>query len=134
MSATPVVMAPADVVPAMAMLRSVEHDAIVALVVSWVEPPLFVATLRPFFGETILLWSHTIYQENGVGLTLGALPAAGVLRETLEEMEVRFVFVYGMPLGGEPALMDAVRSFARAAAARAKERTASISAGSPGMP
>jgi L-fucose isomerase len=115
-NATPAVMVPADVPAAVAQLRAADYDAIVALVVSWVEPPLFVATLRPFFASPILLWSHTIYHENGVGLTLGALPAAGVLRETLEEMEANFAFVYGMP--DEPALLDALRPFARAAAAR----------------
>jgi L-fucose isomerase len=109
-------MAPGDVARAVEQLRKAEYDTIIALVVSWVEPPLFVATLRPFFDQPILLWSHTIYFEHGIGLTLGALPAAGVLRETLEEMEARFAFVYGMP--DEPALMQAVRSFARAAAAR----------------
>jgi L-fucose isomerase len=116
--ATPSVMVPEDVPPTLAQLRAGECDAIVALVVSWVEPPLFVATLRPFFaaGTPIVLWSHTIYHEDGVGLTLGALPAAGVLRETLEEMEAAFAFVYGMP--HEPAVMDAIRVFARAAAAR----------------
>lgn len=116
--ATPTVMALADVAPVLAQLRAGECDAIVALVVSWVEPPLFVATLRPFFtaGTPILLWSHTIYYEQGVGLTLGALPAAGVLRETLEEMEANFAFVYGMP--DDPALMNGIRVFARAAAAR----------------
>ncbi|MCX7707802.1 MAG: hypothetical protein N2204_07325, partial [Anaerolineae bacterium] len=41
---------------------------------------------------------------------------AGVLRETLEEMEARFAFVYGMP--EDAALMERIRAFARAAAAR----------------
>ncbi len=118
------VMRPADVAPALQVLRTAAYDAIIALVVSWVEAPLFVATLRPFFSEPLLLWSHTIFSENGVGLTLGALPAAGVLRETLEEMEARFAFVYGMP--EEAALMASIRTFVRAAAARRKLAEARI--------
>ncbi|MGQ9502268.1 MAG: hypothetical protein ACUVSF_04075 [Anaerolineae bacterium] len=118
------VMLPDDVAPALHMLRSASYDAIVALVVSWVEAPLFVATLRPFFSEPILLWSHTIFSENGVGLTLGALPAAGVLRETLEEMGAHFAFVYGMP--EEVALMKHIGTFARAASTRRKLTEARI--------
>ncbi len=106
----------ADVTPARQKLQAGNYDLIVALAVSWVEAPLFVSTLRPFFHLPILLWSHTVYTENGVGLTLGALPAAGVLRETLEEMEARFSFVYGMP--GQAGLMRPIISFARSAAAR----------------
>ncbi|MCS7261528.1 MAG: hypothetical protein NZ765_12265 [Anaerolineae bacterium] len=123
-TASAAVKLPEDVMPALQRLRTTPYDAIIALVVSWVEAPLFVATLRPFFHEPILLWSHTIFSENGVGLTLGALPAAGVLRETLEEMEARFAFVYGMP--EDAALMERIRTFARAAAARRRLAEARI--------
>lgn len=74
-----------------------------------------MATLHPFLKQPILLWSHTTFSQDGVGLTLGALPAAGVLRETLEEMEAIFEFVYGMP--DNERLMARIVSFARAAAA-----------------
>ncbi len=74
-----------------------------------------VATSKTFFSLPILLWSHTIYSINGVGLTLGALPAAGVIRETLEEMEAHFWFMYGMP--GDPGLERTVQTLARSAAA-----------------
>ena len=55
-------------------LHRSEYDLVVALVVSWVEVPLFVAALRPFFFRPILLRSHTIDTENGVELALGAPP------------------------------------------------------------
>jgi L-fucose isomerase-like protein len=113
--ATPAVITPNDVPGALTMLRSVEFDLVLALLVSWTEAPLFVATLKPFFAKPILLWSHTIYSEDGVGLTLGALPAAGVLRETLEEMGSRFWFMYGMP--GDPGLKETIQTLARSAAA-----------------
>jgi len=79
--------------------RILEEDAdlIIALLVSWVEAPNLVACLRDFLSKPILLWSHTTYKENGVGLTLGAIPAAGVIRQTLDEMGARFRFTYGMP-------------------------------------
>jgi L-fucose isomerase len=104
-----------DIAPALTTLRQTEFDLIVAILVSWVEAPLFVATLRPFFSSPLLLWSHTIFTENGVGLTLGALPAAGVLRETLEEMQANFAFVYGMP--DETKLVQDILALARPAAA-----------------
>ena len=112
----PAVISADDVPPALQRLRQADYDLILALVVSWVEAPLFVATLRPFFGQPLLLWSHTTFSQDGVGLTLGALPAAGVLRQTLEEMEASFEFVYGMP--DDSRLMPRILSFARAAAAR----------------
>ena len=120
----PKVAAAGDAPAAAAVLRQAEYDLIVALVVSWVEAPWFVATLRPFLTQPILLWSHTIYTEDGVGLTLGPLPAAGVLRETLEEMEARFCFVYGMP--GEAGLKEPILSFSRAAAAARALSTARV--------
>ncbi len=123
-TAAPTVMTPPDVAPVLHMLRATSYDAIIALVVSWVEAPLFVATLRPFFSEPILLWSHTVFFEDEIGLTLGALPAAGVLRETLEEMGARFAFVYGMP--GELTLLERICKFTRAASARRKLSEARI--------
>ena len=114
-STAPPVIATEDVPKALGVLRASDFDLLVALLVSWVEAPLFTATLKPFFSQPILLWSHTIYEEDGVGLTLGALPAAGVLRETLEEMGARFWFTYGMP--GDPGVKDCVTRLARSAAA-----------------
>jgi L-fucose isomerase-like protein len=120
----PAVITSDNVSKAEAFLHSTDFDLLLALLVSWVEAPLFVATLRPFFSQPILLWSHTIYSEDGVGLTLGALPAAGVLRETLEEMDVRFWFIYGMP--GDPGLVESVQSLARSAAAVRRLSTSRI--------
>ena len=108
------VIVPDDVAGARDLLKASEYDLIVANLVSWVEAPLFTATLRDFFGKPLLLWSHTTYVEEGTRFTLGALPAAGVLRETLEEMRVPFKFVYGMP--DEPELERPVSTYAVAAA------------------
>ncbi len=112
--ATPVIV-PADVEPALEALRRGDYDCIVAVLITWVEAPLLVATLRPFRHVPVLLWSHTTYMDGPSRVTLGALPAAGVIRETLEEMDFRFSFVYGMP--GEAGLGSRMLPFLRAAAA-----------------
>ncbi len=110
----PAVIVPGDVEPALQVLRSEVYDVIVPVLISWVEAPLLVATLRSFRSRPLLLWSHTTYMDGDSRVTLGALPAAGVIRETLEEMGFRFRFVYGMP--GEAGLAERLLPFARAAA------------------
>jgi hypothetical protein len=86
-----------DVANAIAYLHREEYDAILLVLVSWVEAPLLIATLRPFRTVPMVLWSHTSFMDGTSRVTLGALPAAGVNRESLEEMSFRFRFVYGMP-------------------------------------
>lgn len=114
-TSAPAVILPEHVSAAVKALKETDYDLVIAAVVSWVEAPLFVSTLRPFFGKPLLLWSHTTYLDGDTRVTLGALPAAGVLRETLEEMGVRFKFIYGMP--AEPQLAQDILLYARAAAA-----------------
>ena len=92
-----------------------DPDLIIALLVSWVEAPNLVACLRDFFHKPILLWSHTTYKEDNVGLTLGAIPAAGVIRETLDEMGASFRFIYGMP--DDPKIAEQIASAVRVAGA-----------------
>lgn len=113
-AAGPVIVAQ-DVGPALEALRRQEYDCIVAVLISWVEAPLLVATLRPFRHVPVLLWSHTTYMDGPSRVTLGALPAAGVIREALEEMAFRFSFAYGMP--GEAGLAGRMLPFLRAASA-----------------
>ena len=96
-------------------IRDADSDLIVALLVTWVEAPNLVATLRDFFGRPLLLWSHTTYREGDEIITLGPIPAAGVIRETLEEMEVRFKFIYGPP--DSAAVGEQIASSARVASA-----------------
>ena len=96
-------------------IRDADSDLIVALLVTWVEAPNLVATLRDFFGRPLLLWSHTTYREGDEIITLGPIPAAGVIRETLEEMEVRFEFIYGPP--DSAAVREQIASSARVASA-----------------
>ena len=114
----PAVAVADDVPAAIAALRSQEYDLIVATLISWVEAPLFTAALRPVWGKPLLLWSHTTFVEGDTRFTIGALPAAGVIRETLEEMGARFTFTWGMP-GEERVRRDVVRQARAAAAANA---------------
>ncbi len=104
-----------DVPSVVKEIRESEFDLIIALLVSWVEAPNVVATLRDFFTRPILLWSHTTYMEDGVRITLGPMPAAGVLRETFEEMGVNFKFVYGMP--DSKGVREEISSYAKVARA-----------------
>ncbi|MEM3525967.1 MAG: hypothetical protein QXV37_01010, partial [Candidatus Jordarchaeaceae archaeon] len=86
-----------DVDAALSMLRKEEIDVIVANLISWIEPPNLIAVLKDFKQKPVILWSHTMFREAGELTTLGPLPAAGVIRETLEEMGFKFWFVWGMP-------------------------------------
>ncbi len=70
-----------DVPSVVKEIRESDFDFIIVLLVSWVEAPLVFATLFDWSGYPILLWSHTTYQEDGVRVTLGPMPAAGVLRD-----------------------------------------------------
>ena len=111
----PIVINFEDAVPATAYLHREEYDAIILDLVSWVEGPIPIATLRPFRSAPMVLWSHTTFMDGTALVTLGALPAAGVIPETLEEMSFCFRFIYGMP--GEEHLAIAILPFIRAAAA-----------------
>ncbi|MGQ9622513.1 MAG: hypothetical protein ACUVTO_03570 [Candidatus Caldatribacteriaceae bacterium] len=101
-----------------------EYDVIVALLLSWVGAPNFVSVLQDFFHRPPVLWSHTTFVENGGRFTLGPLPAAGVLRETLEEMGVNFQFVFGHP--EEISVRKEIFRYSKTAAAVRRLRKSSI--------
>jgi L-fucose isomerase-like protein len=111
----PSVIVQADITPAVQLLKTADYDAIAIVLLSWVEAPLLVATLRPFITCPMLLWTHTTYMDGASRVTLGGIPAAGVIRETMEEMDFHFRFVYGMP--GEEHLVKRMMPFFQAAMA-----------------
>jgi L-fucose isomerase-like protein len=111
----PSVIVQADIAPAVQALKTGDYDAIVIVLLSWVEAPLLIATLRQFITCPMLLWTHTTYMEGVSRVTLGGIPAAGVIRETMEEMGFRFLFAYGMP--GEAQLAPRIMPFFQAAMA-----------------
>jgi len=92
-------------------LRENEYDFITILVLSWIEAPQVIATLKEYFHKPLLLWSHTTFREKGEKLTLGSFPGAAVLRETLEEMDSKLKFVWGMP--DEEKVKEELAHFAR---------------------
>lgn len=95
-------------------IKQTDYDFLVPVIVSWLEAPNLTATLRDYFNkEDILLWSHTSFMQDNVITITGPLPAAGVIRETLEEMNVRFKFIYGQPY--EKKLEKDIKTFAKAA-------------------
>ena len=86
-----------DITKVIKQARSEDFDFIIANVVSWVEAQNVIGVLDHFKREKICLWSHTTYKEDGEIVTLGPIPAAAILRETMEESDYSFKFVYGMP-------------------------------------
>src|SRR5258706_13594457 len=52
-----------DVEAARAFLKHETFDAIVLVLVSWVEAPLLIATVRPYHDVPMVLWSHTSFME-----------------------------------------------------------------------
>jgi L-fucose isomerase-like protein len=122
---TPPVIVDEDVAPTRRSLQEADYDFLVVLLLSWVEAPLLIATLEDHLTTCpILLWSHTTFEEDGEQLTLGPLPAAGVVRQTLEEMGAHFKFIYGQP--DDPKVCSKARAYALAAFARQALRGAKI--------
>ncbi|MDP7162223.1 MAG: hypothetical protein QF792_01855 [Phycisphaerae bacterium] len=74
-----------------------ECDFIIVLIISWLDIENMAETLQEHFHKPILLWTHTMFRENNEKLTVGPMAAAGVLRETFEELGLKFKFVWGMP-------------------------------------
>ncbi|MEM2351328.1 MAG: hypothetical protein QXT26_02865 [Thermoproteota archaeon] len=97
----------------LALLKRSNWDFLIVAIVSWVEAPNVIAVLKEFPHKPILLWSHTMFEEGGETLTLGPMPAAGVIRETLEQMGFKFKFIWGMPV--EEEVKREIKVFARAA-------------------
>ena len=124
LTATHLVKERKDIPRVLEQIKKEDFDLIIALLVSWVEAPNFIATLRDFMDHPLLLWSHTTWEEKGERLTLGAVPAAGVIRETLEEMGVKFEFIWGMP--GLDELKKKITSFSLVASTINKLKKARI--------
>jgi L-fucose isomerase-like protein len=102
-------------------------DLTIALIASWMEPPNFVAAVDPVLHKPLLLWSHVMYPNDDNPkemLTLGGFVAAAVLRETLDEMDVKHKFIWGMPEA--PAIKKAITSYAKVALARRRLRETRI--------
>ena len=113
---TPIVIDRKDIVKARSVIEREEADFITPLLLSWLEAPDLVETLRESLHKPVLLWSHTMFEEDGELVFIGPMPAAGVIRQTLEEMGVTFKFIYGMP--GEEKVKKGIRLFSKAAFAR----------------
>jgi len=92
-------------------------DYIIVLLATWIESPHVLNILSAADLETkpMFLWSHdNIYDENEKAtISFGAIASAGVIRETFEEMDYRFMFSVGNP--GDEKLSKQLRAFDRAA-------------------
>jgi len=87
----------ADARKTAAEIRQQECDFIIVLILSWLEAPNLTETLQEHFHKPILLWSHTMFQGENERLNIGAIAGVGVIRETFEELGLKFRFVWGMP-------------------------------------
>ena len=118
----PITISEKDLPVVRAAIRQPEVDLYVLLLLSWVEAPLVIASMREVFGRPLLLWAHMTFPEGDGEAFLGGTPAVGVVRETLEEFGVPFKFVYGQP--EDVKSLRATSAFARAAhAVRQFEQT-----------
>ncbi|HID94589.1 MAG TPA: hypothetical protein EYP53_00835 [Candidatus Latescibacteria bacterium] len=86
-----------DAAEAVKALKEEDFDFLIVLILSWLEAPNVIDVVDGFPDVPILLWSHTMFKENGEWMTLGPMPGAGVIRQTFEELGLNFKFVYGMP-------------------------------------
>jgi len=109
----PIVITSEDVESARRYIQESNSELIIALILSWMEAPNSLAVLGDYLHKPLLLWSHTKFRENGELLTLGPLAAAGVLRQTFEELGAKFSFVWGMP--GEDQVKKHIERFISAA-------------------
>jgi len=114
--AVPNVINFADARKAREAIASEDFEFIVVVVMSWLEATNVIEAIRDFAHKPILLWSHTMWQEEKKWLTLGPIPGAGVLRQAFEELRWDFKFVYGQP--GDKKLDADMLVFARAAHAK----------------
>jgi len=108
------VFGPDDIEKTRDSLRSENPALVVALIVSWVEAPNLIDALREYFGRPLILWSHTTFQLEGRKQTVGAFVAAGVIKQTLEDFNVPFEFLYGHP--EDSRISDKIRMFNSVAA------------------
>ena len=97
------------------LAETTSFDGIILLVASWLEAPNLVAAVKGVMHRPLLLWGHTSYEVPGEAnrAMLGAFPGASVIRETLEELDANFKWIWGMPQ--EPEVCRQVEVFARAA-------------------
>ncbi len=115
---TPPVIVFDDVDQAARQVSQSPADLYIALVASWLEVENLVAVLRQVFHQPILLWSHVPFPDGGQRTSLGAFVGAAVVRETFEEMDVSFKFIYGMP--DDPAIKKSIVDFMQVCYTRRK--------------
>ena len=97
-------------------------DYVIVLIATWIEAPHVcnVLSAADLENKPMFLWSHdNVYDEyEKATISFGPIAAAGVMRETFEEMDYRFRFAVSNPF--EPALTKQIKAFDRAARTIAK--------------
>jgi L-fucose isomerase-like protein len=88
-------------------------DLLTVFIGTWFEEPLIIAAIQEVKDLPLLVWGIPMYTEAGVKESTGSLPAAAIVRVTLEEMGRKFKFVVGLP--SDTKTLDEVFRYAKTA-------------------
>jgi len=86
-----------DIERAAHSLRVADADLVIAMVVTWIEVPDLIDTLKHYFGNPLILWGHTSFEMNGHKHTMGGFVGSCVAKQSLDDLNVPFEFIYGKP-------------------------------------
>jgi L-fucose isomerase-like protein len=88
-----------DCSSAIELANTFHYDYTIALISTWIECPNALSILEFVKHKPVLLWSLANIggKQDDEVISFGSIPAAAVLRETLEEMHYKFKFVVGNP-------------------------------------
>jgi L-fucose isomerase-like protein len=113
-----------DVRRAVRELSGQEIDLLVLCVAGWIPSHAVLSVLDPFRHKPALLWGRAGWMEGKRLVTTADQAGTSALRKPLEDLGVRFKYVYEV-VGAEPPLRG-ITSFARAARAAAELRRARV--------
>lgn len=105
-------------------LWSRDVDLLIIFIGTWFEEPTLIAAVQEVKDLPLLIWGIPMYLEEGVKESTGSLPAAAIVRVTLEEMGRKFKFVVGLPSDSET--LDEVYRYAKTASATKMLRRARV--------
>jgi L-arabinose isomerase len=105
-------------------LSGFEMSSLIVCVAGWVPSHVVIRLTDVFRNVPIVLWGMCGWRENGRIVTTADQAGTTALRLTFEEMNYRFKYIYSII--DEPAPIEKIRTFVRAAHAVANLRTARI--------
>lgn len=94
-------------------IRNSDVDLAVLMTGTWVEAPIVIKAIDELRFIPIVLWSFPMFIQNGRVRSTGSMPAAAVLRATLEEMGFKFKYVHGAV--DDPQILEKISKYAKVA-------------------